>query len=191
MAGEEDAQDAERARLASYAASYATRKYQANFWHDEMYQEAWLIAWNAWDTWEDGHGANRRTWMVTKAVYGAMDTLRQIEHTRYAPQERYATDFEAEDKWHNERYVAYDEAEYEHIENRLALAQLMAVLSDKHREVIQRIDLDGMRLIDLADEQGVTEAAISYRRKAAIQAMRKAVGTDARLPMDRLDKQFG
>lgn len=191
-AGEELSDDAERIMLSSAAARYATDRLRASLWLEELYQEAWIVAWEAWATWEDGRGANRKTWMFTKAYYRAIDVLRHIQHSSSSSGRKtdrtIPKDLEEQDG--EDHGIAYEESEFDRIEIEIAVQQILLLASDQHRDLLQKVDIEGMRLADYAKQEGVTEGAISYRRKTAIRSIRMALGLDPDLPFGNLNQKF-
>lgn len=62
---------------------------------------------------------------------------------------------------------------YVEVDARLAVEQGLAVLSDRQREVIVRIHLDGETGRDVAADWGVTESAVSQVHTKAMSRMRR------------------
>jgi RNA polymerase sigma factor (sigma-70 family) len=65
------------------------------------------------------------------------------------------------------------ERAYAEVDARLAVRQLLAMLSDRQREVIIRIDLGGETGRDVAADWGVSESAVSQVHTQAMRRMRK------------------
>jgi RNA polymerase sigma factor (sigma-70 family) len=62
---------------------------------------------------------------------------------------------------------------YVEVDTRLAVEQLLTVLSDRQREVIVRIHLDGETGREVAADWGVTESAVSQVHTKAMGRMRR------------------
>lgn len=145
---------------------YATNALGDRHAAEDCVQEVFVRAWRARDRYERGRGSPR-TWLFGIARNVVVDAARS--------RARRATPVDEDGV---ARLLPPQPAAQEQVDDRVVVAEALALLSREHREVLVAVKLHGLTYAELSARTGVPVATLRTRAFHALRALRTHLGEE-------------
>lgn len=133
---------------------------------EDCVQETFVRAWKAQDRFAEQRGSVR-TWLFAIARNVAIDQMR-ARARRPTPVDDQGV----------ARMMPAQEPGQDHVDDRILVAEALAVLSPEHREVLVAVKLEGLSYAELSERSGVPTATLRTRSYHALRALRAHLGEE-------------